>query len=304
VKYDCETSVTPKNRWWNVECGGRDVGEEKSSTYIGPVTFTIKMRNELHGTDVTLFTGKTKVTKARSNEHGPKAVNKWVYFVDHDWTLPIGYVFLEGQSAGWDFPEVRFAFWIRGPLNDPIQPHLFFEGKEVGRQFLDDGTEVGRPSCTSEEEVRPTHYVEESLPQKAIWTRVGCTYYNVRGWDRRENKSSGAFKPPHVLSENPGNYELKTLWKGKLARSIKFTVGPDGKFDNGIATENKLGSDRVIAPVTILGDQDGAWDKLAWKAGAFYGNPLTNFTASTAGAPAAPAKAPAAKKAAPAAKKK
>jgi len=65
----------------------------------------------------------------------------------------------------------------------------------------------------------------------------------------------------------------------RLARSIKFTVAPDGKFDNGIATANKLGSDRVIVPMQIIGDQDGQWDRIAWKE-AFYGNPLTGFTPS------------------------
>ena len=63
------------------------------------------------------------------------------------------------------------------------------------------------------------------------------------------------------------------------ASSIKFTVAPDGKFDNGIASINRLGSDRVIVPVQIIGDQDGAWNKTAWKTDAFYGNPLAGFTA-------------------------
>jgi len=276
-KFDCQTEQVQKDRWWNTNCGGRDIGEEKGSTYVGPVSFAIKMRNELQGTNITLFNGKTKVTKVHSNEHGPKAINKWVYYVDHDWTLPIGYVFLDGSKSGWDLPELHFVFWIRGFQNDPIQPHLFFEGKEIGKQFMDDGTEVGAPGCSVEESLDLSRSPADETPQKAMWSRVGCTYYNVRGWDRKKEKSSGPFKPPHLLSDNPGNYELKTLWKGHLSRSIKFKVAPDGKFDNGIATANKLGSDRVIVPVTILGDQDGVWDKLAWKTGAFYGNPLTGF---------------------------
>jgi len=52
---------------------------------------------------------------------------------------------------------------------------------------------------------------------------------------------------------------FRILWNNKLARSIKFTVGPDGKIDNGIASANKLNTPRVIAPVTIIGDQDGQW---------------------------------------------
>jgi hypothetical protein len=70
---------------------------------------------------------------------------------------------------------------------------------------------------------------------------------------------------------------LKVLINNHLTRSIKFTVGPNGKFDNGIATA-KLGSDRVIVPVQIIGDQDGQWDRAAWKIEAFYCNPLTGFT--------------------------
>jgi hypothetical protein len=71
---------------------------------------------------------------------------------------------------------------------------------------------------------------------------------------------------------------MKILRKGHLARSLKFTVGADGKFDSGLAAANKLNDDRAIVPVQVIGDQDGTWDKTAWRS-AFYGNPLTGFTA-------------------------
>jgi hypothetical protein len=32
--------------------------------------------------------------------------------------------------------------------------------------------------------------------------------------------------------------------------------------------------------VKILGDEDGPWNKNAWKSEAFYGNPLSGFTAA------------------------
>ena len=51
------------------------------------------------------------------------------------------------------------------------------------------------------------------------------------------------------------------------------------RSDNGIATANKLGSDIVIVPVQIIGDQDGNWNRTAWQTDAFYGNPLTGFKA-------------------------
>jgi hypothetical protein len=233
------------------------------------------MRNELQATDSTLFTGKMKVAKAKSNEVGPKAAQKFVYWVDQDWNLPIGYVYLTASDVfGWKLPDLHVAFWVRGDAYK-FDPHLFYQGKEIGKKFLD-GTEVGRAGCDAEVEINPTHYVEESVPQKAKWARIECDFYNVKGSNTTGDDTT---KDLFTLAANPGEYEFKILWNNKLARSIKFTVQPGGKFDNGIATSNQLGSDRVIVPVTIIGDQDGMWNKTAWQTDAFYGNPLKGFTA-------------------------
>lgn len=279
VKFDCATRATQKGYWMKTECGARDIPEAKSTTYTGPVNFAIRMRNELAGgPDATLFTGKMKVAKAHSNEaQGPKFVNHFVYYVDHDWNLPIGYVYLTAVAvAGWNRPIFNVAFWVRGDATN-FEPHLFYKGKEVGKKFSD-GQEVGKPGCDSEIDNNTTHYVEDALPQKAKWSRVSCTFYNVIGWDKT-GEGPGMFGPPHMLSESPGDYEFKLLWNNRLARSIKFTVAPGTKFNNGIAAANKFGNDRVIVPVQIIGDQDGTWDRMSWKTDAFYGNPLTGFTA-------------------------
>jgi hypothetical protein len=278
VKFDCQTGETQKGYWWRTECGGRDIPEEKGTTYTGPVNFAIRMRNELAGTDQTLFTGKMKVGKVRSNEHGPKAANKFVYFVDHDWNLPIGYVFLTADELkGWDRPVLNVAFWVRGDAGR-FEPHLFYQGKEVGKMFYQ-GDEVGKASCGSEIENGTSQFVDDSVAQKARWARVRCTFTNVRGWDKT-GEGPTMFGPLYQLSANPGDYEFKLLWNNHLARSIKFKVDSNGKFDNGIASANNLGSDRVIVPVQIMGDQDGQWDRTAWKTDAFYGNLLTGFTFS------------------------
>ena len=279
VKFDCDTGEIQKGYWWKTECGGRGIPEDKSSTYTGPVNFAIKMRNELAGTDSTLFTGKMKVAKAQSNTaaNSPKGANEWVYYIDHDWNLPIGYVFYTGDSVyGWEYPVFNTAFWVRGETGR-IEPHLFYKGQEIGKSFID-GTQVGKPSCGAVEENGTTHYLNDAMPQKAKWARVECTFYMVKRWDKTSGGQSNA-NEMFMTSTNPGEYEVKVLWNNRLARSIKFTVGPDGKLENGIAPANKLGNDRAIVPVTIIGDQDGQWDRAAWKTEAFYGNPLTGFTA-------------------------
>jgi hypothetical protein len=45
--------------------------------------------------------------------------------------------------------------------------------------------------------------------------------------------------------------------------------------DNGVAASIGMAvPDFVMVPVAILDDQDGPWDKSAWKADTFYGNTL------------------------------
>ena len=278
VRFDCETGETPADRWWKTTCGGRDgVPEEKASVYTGPFSFAIKMRNELAGSDQTLFTGRAKVAKVHSNEiKTGQYANHFVYYVDHDWNLPIGYVYyMPDDLKGWDRPILNVAFWVRGEAYK-LDPHLFFQGKEVGR-IMYEGEQVGKASCEPDVENNTTQFVDEKdAPQKAKWARVRCTFNNVRAWDR--SGEGWGFGPPHLMDKNPGEYELKVLWNNKLARSVKFTVPAGGKLDTSLAASNKLGTDRLIVPVTILGEQDGAWDKAAWKTDAFYGNPLAGFT--------------------------
>ena len=276
LTFDCETYETEAGRWHKTECGGRQV-EEKSITTLGPVNFSIKLRNELAGTNTTLFTGRIKVAKTHSGEVGPKAANRFVYYIDQDWNLPIGYVYYTRDDVyGWDYPDFHVAFWVRGDAYK-FDPHLFYKGQEIGRMFMD-GTQVGAASCGAVVDLQPTISANENFPQKGKWSRVECSFPVVKQWDKtNDGQGQPNTNEMFKMAANPGEYEFKVLWNNKLARSIKFTVGPNGKLDNGIATANKLGIDRVVVPVQIVGDQDGAWDRTAWKADAFYGHPLTGF---------------------------
>lgn len=264
LKFDCELN----GKGDGFQCG-RDIPEDKGSTYTGPVNFAIKVRNELQGTDATLFTGRMKVAKACTNPACPVTAGEWVYYVDHDWNLPIGHIFYNMKEP--DYPAFTVAFWVRGSTYN-MEPHLFYQGKEIGVIFTD-GIQMGKSICRAIVENEPTH-TPHNMVGGAKWTRMECEFPIVKGWDNKGENQKDIFK----MAENPGEYEFKLLWNNKLARSIKFTVGANGKLDNGIASANKLGTGRVIVPVTIIGDQDGLWDKNAWKTDAFYGNPLSGFT--------------------------
>ncbi len=270
LKFDCPNIVLDieKGYWWKTECGalrhGRSaaVRNEKSVTFTGIVNFAIHLRNEVQGTDAVLFTGKMKVGKFLPLPKNPSYIE---YYVDDDWRIPIGYIGFEfgskNRSAGQRYKGNDSDIFIagmefRGYPGD-VKAHLLYQGKELAQ----DSCAIGENS--------------EWDPAKPEWAEIECKF---RGVYRNDPPAGSAEDPRHALSKNPGEYEIKVLSAGHLARSIKFTVDSDGKFDNGIATANKLGSGRVIVPVQVIGNQ-GPWDRAAWKTGAFYGNPLTGFTA-------------------------
>ncbi len=284
LKIDCPTDATQADYSMKTACGGRQISEDMGSLYTGRVGFSIKLANELAGTETTLFKGTMLVGKARSNEAGPKAVNHFVYYVDHDWNLPIGYVFYErndnwneGDPMRWSKPSFNIAFWSRGEQSGFAEPHLFYNGKEVGKLY-NDGREVGTPNCsTPEADNNVTHLTTPEAPTFK-WTRWKCTFYNAIPWNKTRDKNETMFGRLHLFSENPGEYEVKIMLKGRLIRSFKFAVDPSGKLvGNGIAATNQLGSDRMIVPVQVIGDLDGPWNRAAWKTDAFYGNPLKGF---------------------------
>jgi hypothetical protein len=121
------------------------------------------------------------------------------------------------------------------------RPHLFYQGKEFAAPENCGGADFD--------------------PKVYEWWPVKCELFSGDS---------------AVKELKPGDYEFRVLQEGHLTRKATFKVDADGSFDNGIASANKMGGDKVIIPVTVLVDHV-PWDKLAWKTGAYYGNPLSGF---------------------------
>jgi hypothetical protein len=259
VSFECRTGETEKGRWWKTECGGESISNDKAVVYTGPVGFTIRLRNELSGTNLTLFTGKARVEKTPPPPHSG-ANYHWTaseFYANDDWRIPIGYVFFEKDNGHMNQSILHVLFWYRGNPAD-VEAHLFYKGKDIAKSTV------------------PGNGPSDWNPKKAQWSFADCSFLGVYPAALPQDE---AYDPNFGFSSNPGDYEVKVLLVGHLARSIKFTVGADGKFDNGIAAANKLGSNRVIVPVQVIGNVE-TWDKTAWKSEAFYGNPLSGFTAA------------------------
>jgi len=246
AKYDCRTRETAAGESLEIsECLASD---KMTTPYVGPVDFSIHLRNELQGTNVTLFSGKAKAAKLV----GPAGPQYPEFYVDEDWRIPIGYVFYE-LSSGHRATFLNVGFWYRGNTAT-VEAHLFYKGKEIAKSEIagNEGSDWN--------------------PAKHQWGFANCQFIGVY----KDDPGEDGYDPRFAVARNPGEYEVKVLLAHHLARSIKFTVNADGSFDNGIARANKLGSDRVIVPVQVIGD--GTWDRNAWKTDAFYGNPLAGFS--------------------------
>jgi hypothetical protein len=263
VEMDCKWVGGSQSNYY--QCGGPNVPEEKGTTATGVFPFAIKMRNELQGTDQTLFTGKVKIEKAPGDDGTPaERARKSFYYPAHDWAMPIGYV-----SYGPEENYLYTSFWVRGGTNN-IQPHVFYKGQELDYGGTD------KSSCKDRAEVGDAYI--RSVKPAPIWRLVECRLYTVIVRDKGNKDDTR-----HRLMSNPGEYEIKVLRDDELARSMKFTVGPDGNFAGGIpllyridaSSDERLSG--VIVPVQIIGTQDGPWDKNAWKTEAFYGNPPQGF---------------------------
>jgi len=282
-KSDCVASdMGPSYSWLGFRDCGLNPGDDQAVTYTGPVDFKINLRNELEGKSATLLIGKFKVEKFHEGVVDlPKFKNNSVYYVNYDWTLPMAYIYDE-YVYNWEYPyptadraapnlsrsHLMAAFWFKGTNKTVIyskyEAYLFYKGQRVADAIPESAVceVLNRPDSNQD---APNSYCRSVFNfQKAML------------WDKEPTVMEPGFY--YEMYKNPGDYEIKVLQNGKLARTATFKFGTDYKIvDTGLGKQNNLGTFRILVPAVMLGDQDGIWDKAAWKIDAFYGNPLKEF---------------------------
>ena len=289
-KFDCNPQdAGPSSAWVGVRDCGQNPPDTEAVTYTGPVDFKINLKNELEGKSATLLSGKFKVEKFHEGVVDlPKFKNNFVYYVNYDWTLPVAYIYDElvynweyaGSIGNTTVPNLNdsrliAAFWFKGNTGGggvadvgygKYEAYLYYQGKIVADAVGEySHCEVlNRPESNQDSPYgycrRVFNFTKAMLWDKGQYCAPNCTYFPM--W------------------KNPGEYEIKVLRNGKLARTAKFSFGSDYKIvDTGIGKQNNMGTLRIVVPAQVIGDLDGQWDRNAYKTDAFFGNPLSGFTA-------------------------
>ncbi|HLM01040.1 MAG TPA: hypothetical protein VK400_08275 [Pyrinomonadaceae bacterium] len=267
LKFNCETGAVGANQWWQVRACGQDLPEEQLARETGLYDLKISLKDELAGRGETLFTGKVKVGKFFAGGNQTSEKEHYGYYVDYDWRLAIGQVYAREPEEGYEdeYAPLAVSLWFRGDVQGEVSAHLFYKGREISNtKDTAKGTWLGETLIATFDDSKFNW-----RQQKFIFTNA-FVYLN----SDPENHPN-AFR----MDKNPGEYEIKVLRKGALARVLKFTVGADGKIaDNGIARQNSLGNKRMIVPVLVSGDEQGAKpNPEAWRTEAFFNNPLKGF---------------------------
>jgi hypothetical protein len=249
----CETYPIKADESRRFDVCGRDLASAKAINQMGKFGFEIKVGNALSGESKSLYSGNFTVNRKLYNIDGtPDRNRQFYYFLEQDWRLPFAYVGTFGTEST---NNLYTQFWVKSPIKDrgSVTGYVFYNGKQVAEETAS--------------------YVMESTPKENPKEEFRLLAINFPAL--MEKPESNGYDGWFKVYENPGDYEIKLIRDKKLSRSIKFSIGRDGKLvSTGVGKE--LYTSGTIVPAGILGDADGVYNKQAWKAGVF-GNPISGL---------------------------
>ena len=254
----------------DIECSRDNIPKGKPTTQTGVFGFKITLRNELAGTTTELYSGKVKIESWSYNPtNQPKFAKQFIYYPNLDWKLPLALLYTPAPKDQYDnLGPLTALMWFRGKKYSASEVstvgYLYYQGQQVAATNAM-GTNNVSPMFTEEQ------------PEESENEYQGRVFrFNAFLYD----KNGSGMKTFFPVYKNPGDYEIKVLQNGKLSRSVKFSVDAGGNLvNNGINSQNKLGTTKILVPAQIIGEQDGKWNKTAWQTEGFFGTPLIGFTA-------------------------
>jgi len=219
--------------------------QEHLARHTGRIDFEVSFVDPLAG-------GNRKVGAGHFTVGG--GANDVDYYVSYDWATEVMWVDFMGRgNPSLDYPGlvVQGVFLQPTERSETMSLHLFHKGKEIASadRFGNDFTTNARNSKT-----------------RAGYGVIGAAWSmpNVVAYDRRPEK--GGF---FVLGENPGEYTLKVLRNGELAREASFTITAEGRIDRSLNVAANLPHGFTVLRAKVHGKQDQA--RATFKADGLWG---------------------------------
>lgn len=238
-------------------------GRFEGKSTIATGLFGVKITDTRDGS--VLFQGKFKVGKFKWGPNIPMFKNQNDFFVEQDWNLPIGYVWLD-WARDKNAPAPTVSMWIKGETRlDDIEARLFYNGQQIAT--TDD------MGAASSSESRYPNSLENKETHR--WELFNFEWYKFKYAANQQGRRM--FAQAKFMNDMDGSYTVKVFHKGVQIRETSFNVSGGNFADNGVASGNNFSDAKVIIPVKVMGDKD-KWNSAMWKTDAFYANPLGGFT--------------------------
>lgn len=251
-------------------------GEDANKLFAGKAvttTGTYGLKISDAGSGETVFQGKFKVGKiAQSDAGDTRRKNLFMFYVDNDWLMPVGYVgFTYSGLTSWEKsdPQPIVFLWFKGePDAARFEAKLFYNNQQIATTD-DDGyvnyTEYARgENC----------YAARDVCSYKLWAFAWKNFVVEDSDAARGNHPNGIF-----TRDKPGEYTVKVFYKGEQVRETKFTIDQKGWIaPNQFSNQIYLTNYKILVPVKVSGTLD-KWNAAAWKTDFFYGNPLSGFAA-------------------------
>ena len=231
MRYQAEWFNPDGSPWFNESLDTGFVSSDQtikvSSPYSGELlntkavittgTYGVKITNVK--TNEVVFQGKFKVNKMSLSSGDARLKNKNLFYVDNDWSLPIGYVgFTYSGETSWERELQPLVFmWFKGELvAKDMEARLFYYNQQIAS--TDDGGFVNTTQTRGE---------------GCFLSRETCFY---KLWEFSwknfmvENNDWVRTKHPNATfsRDKPGEYTVKIFYRGAQVRETKFTIDQKG----------------------------------------------------------------------------
>jgi len=232
-------------------------------------THSVKITNAKTGE--VAFQGKFKVSKVAAFPGDPAAKNKFEFYVEEDWLLPVAYVGYE-DDANWEAPHPFVWMWFKGQRDvKDFEARLLYNGRQIA------STDENCNNCVrSPRQERGTDSCAVQHEQ-CQWHQWGFSWKNFVTVNTNYDFYKNRVPNTTTTNEAPGEYTVKIFYQNQPVRELKFNVNERGSFHPNVFTDQMfMNNYRILVPAKVTGTNE-KWSPASWKTDMFYGNPVPGF---------------------------